>query len=338
MNALERMRNTFAGKPVDRLPVHPILMTFAARQAGIPYGEYVTDHRKLVEAQLRMVEEFGIDAATLCSDPCREAADCGAPVRWFADQPPAHDPGNALLRNKQDLAHLRMPDPLGGGRMHDRVQAAALLHQQLGGEVPVLGWVEGPMAEAADLRGMDDIMLDLLDDPAFVTDLFEFIVAMELSFARAQVEAGVDVMGVGDAAASLVSPGLYQALVLPYEKRLVDGIHALGCPVRLHICGHIDHLLPGIATLGVEMLDVDYLTDLSRVRPALGSAVAILGNTEPVRYLLNGTPEEVEADLTRCHGLAGAPFVVGAGCEVPPLSPPENVRALVRYAAAHGPP
>lgn len=340
MTALERMRNTFAGKPVDRPAVQPIVMTFAARLAGISYRDYVCDHRKLVAAQLRLIDEFGIEVASLCSDPCREAADCGAPVRWFEDQPPAHASRDALLRDKRVLATLKMPDPLAGGRMHDRVQGVALFRGRVGGHVPILGWVEGPMAQAADLRGLDAAMLDLVDDPAFATDLFEFVTQLELSFAKAQVDAGADIIGVGDAAASLVSPALYQQYVLPYQRRLVDGIHALGCPVRLHICGNIDHLLPGIATLGVEMIDVDHPTSLERVRPTLGPSVAILGNIDPVRCLLNGTPDQIRGELARCHQLAGERFIVGAGCEVPPLTPHENLRAMVQYAhdAASGPP
>ena len=50
------------------------------------------------------------------------------------------------------------------------------------------------MAEAADLRGINTIMLDFFDDPPFVRDLFEFVVEMELRFAKAQVQAGVDLI------------------------------------------------------------------------------------------------------------------------------------------------
>ena len=74
---------------------------------------------------------------------------------------------------------------------------------------------------AADLRGMNTLMLDFYDDPDFVDELFEFVVAMEVAFARAQFEAGADLIGVGDAAASLVGPRFYAEFVLPYEKRLV---------------------------------------------------------------------------------------------------------------------
>ena len=83
-----------------------------------------------------------------------------------------------------------MPDPLGGGRMHDRVQAAALFRERVGGQKLIEGWVEGPCAEAADLRGINRLMTDFFDDPAFVRDLFEFNVAMALAFARRRSRRG----------------------------------------------------------------------------------------------------------------------------------------------------
>ena len=43
----------------------------------------------------------------------------------------------------------------------------------------VEGWIEGPCAEAADLRGINNIMLDFYDDPQFVHTLLEFVVEME---------------------------------------------------------------------------------------------------------------------------------------------------------------
>ncbi len=127
--------------------------------------------------------------------------------------------------------------------MHDRVKAAALFKQRIGREKLIEGWIEGPCAEAADLRGINTLMLDFYDDPAFVRDLFEFVVEMELRFAKAQIEAGIDIMGVGDAAASLVGPQIYQEFVLPYEKRMVDAVHDMGTRIRLHICGNIGRIL-----------------------------------------------------------------------------------------------
>lgn len=332
MNSLQRLRATLRGEPTDCLPCTPICMTFAARVAGVKYGDYCRDYRVLAEAQLRTAEQFDLDVLSLCSDPAREAADCGAPIRWFEDQPPAHDPNDALIAEKTDLLKLRQPDPLGGGRMHDRVKAAAYLRERVGDEISILGWIEGPVAEAADLRGINTIMYDTVDDPAFVRDLFEFILDMEIRFARAQVDAGVDMIGIGDAASSLLSPATHRDLVLPYQKRLVAAVQAMGVPVRLHICGNTTHLLDALARLGVDMNDVDYFTDVGLARRKLGPNVAILGNVEPVRYLLDGTPDEVYEAFRTCHEQVGARYVVGPGCEVPPASPHENVRAMVRYA------
>lgn len=337
MTALERMKALFEGKPSDRLLLQPICMTFAARTSGVIYYDYVTNYRVLVESQLRLVEKFGLDVVTLCSDPAREACDCGAQVRWFRDQPPAHDPQNPLLKEKWQLRTLRQPDPLGGGRMHDRVKGAELFRKEVGGDIPILGWIEGPMAEAADLRGINEIMLDLLDDPEFVRDLFEFIVEMEIAFARAQIEAGVDIIGIGDAAASLVGRRVYRELILPYERRLIDAIHAMGCPVRLHICGNVNHLLDDIASLDLEMIDIDCLTDIRLAREKLPAHVAILGNMDPVRYLLGGTPDEVRAKLEHDHKTVGSFYVAGPGCEVPPRTPSENLHVLREYVESVSP-
>jgi uroporphyrinogen-III decarboxylase len=91
-----------------------------------------------------------------------------------------------------------------------------------GGDLLVEGWVEGPCAEAADLRGINALMTDFFDDPGFVHDLFTFAIEMELGFARAQIQAGADLIGVGDAAASLVGPALYNEFVQSPRAKLVD--------------------------------------------------------------------------------------------------------------------
>lgn len=331
MNSYERMINLFEGKPLDRTLVQPICMTFSARLAKVRYYDYTTDYRVLVEAQLKTYEEFGFDIMTLCSDPCREAADCGANIRWFENQPPAYDPNDSFLKDKTRLLHLKPPDPLGGGRMNDRVKGAELLRKKVGGEIPILGWIEGPMAEAADLRGFE-IMTDLIDDPKFVIDLFEFVAEMEINFAKAQIEAGVDLIGIGDAAASLIGPDIYHQYVLPYEKRLIDAIKKMGSKVRLHICGNVNHLLDGLNTLNIDMIDIDFLTDLSLARKKIEPNIPILGNIEPVKYLLESSQNEIYNALAECHKIVGDKYVVGPGCEVPPLSPYENVSAMMSYA------
>lgn len=337
MTGHERILNHLAGKPVDRLPVMPITMMFACERIGARYRDYCTDYRVMVEGQIRTAAEFAFDYVNTMSDPAREAADCGAHVEYFDSQPVALVEDDALLADKTTLAKLKIPDPLGGGRMHNGIKALALFKERAGSELLVEGWIEGPIAEAADLRGINTLMMDFFDDPQFVRDLFAFVVEMELRFAKEQIAAGADLIGVGDAAASLVGPQIYEEFIWPYEKQLMDGIHALGGRTRLHICGNTRKILRGMGRLGCHVVDLDSLAPMADARAQMGAGQVLLGNVNPVSIMRNGTPEDVTREVAACHQRAGARFIVGAGCEVPRDTPHENLRAMVDYARTHLP-
>ena len=82
MNSRERVFAMLDGQPVDRLPVMPITMQFAADLIGRRYLDYSTDYRVLVEGQIRVAEMFDFDYVNIMSDPGCEAADCGAVVEF----------------------------------------------------------------------------------------------------------------------------------------------------------------------------------------------------------------------------------------------------------------
>src|SRR5208337_809900 len=164
---------------------------------------------------------------------------------------------------------------------------------------------------------LNTLMMDYYDEPDFIHALAEFTVNVALKFAAAQIEAGADIIGVGDAAASLINRELYDQFVLPHEKRLVEGIHAAGGRVRLHICGRTQHLTGAMATLGCEIVDLDSLVDLRAARAAMGDRQVLLGNVATVNVVKNGTVEKVRHALTNCRTDAGMAWIAGAGCEVP---------------------
>ena len=316
------------GRPVDRPPLMPITMMFAADQIGARYGSYALDHRVLAEAQIRTALAFGFDHVSTITET-REAPDCGAPVRYFDDQPYALDESRARLADKSELRRMAAPDPSAGPHMRDCLEALALLKARAGGDKIVEGWLEGPCGAGADLRGINTLMLDFYDDPAFVRDLFEFTVALALNFGRAQIGAGADVIGIGDPAASLIGPRLYREFVWPFEKRLVSGLQAMGARVRLHICGNTRGILDLMGALGCDIVDIDSLVPLAGARRAMGGRQVLLGNLDPVRVLLDGSPGHVLAAVRDCRREAGAAFIAGAGCEIPRATPAENVGAML---------
>ena len=332
MSSRERVFNLLEGKGVDHLSVMPITMQFASDAVGRKYHDYATDYKVMVEGQIKVAEEFEFDHVSVISDPAREAADCGAKIIYSEDSPPAIDNNNALLADKSKLVSLKIPSPLGGGRMHDRVKGVELFKKKVGRDKIIEGWIEGPCAEAADLRGINTLMTDFYDDSAFVRDLFEFVIEMELGFAKAQVEAGVDVMGLGDAAASLVGPAIYEEFIWPYEKKLVDGVHELGAAVRLHICGDTRGILEGIGKLGCEIVDLDYPVPVSEARDKMGQGQILLGNLDPVSVVRDSSPEQIYKAVEKCHNEAGGNFIVGAGCEITRDTAAEILRVLTDYA------
>ena len=300
MTGHDRILAMLNGSPVDSLPLMPITMMFAADQIGVPYGHYAADYRMLVEAQLRTAEKFDFDYVSCISDPAREAADCGAAVHYFDNQPPAIDETKSLLADKSVLGRLKAPDPLAGGRMHDRVQAAALFRQRVGGEKLIEGWIEGPCAEAADLRGINRLMTDFFDDPAFVRDLFDFVLAHGPGVRPGPGRGGRGPDRRGRRGRFAGRPADLRGVRPPL--RAEDGRRACtrwARKVRLHICGNIRRILPGVGSLGCEMVDIDSMVPLGQARQEMGPSSALAGNLDPVKTLRNGTPESIAAAIGR---------------------------------------
>ncbi len=325
MNSYERYHAVMKGDPVDFLPRVPILMQYAAEYIGSDYAAFASDYNVLCEANKQCAIDFGIDQLSCISDSYREAAGFGSEITYLKDGPPH---STHPLEVEKDLSILENPDPLRSVRMLDRIKAVQSYKRDFNKQYSILGWVEGPAAEAANLRGVINFLLDLIEDETFAADLMDRCLEVAISFAVAQVEAGVDTIGIGDAIASQVSPDIYEKLIQPREKILVKEIQKRGAWVKLHICGNMTHLLPGIADLGVDLLDVDHMVDIVTARKIVGNNVVITGNLDPVAAIKNGSPESIREAIQRIYENIGNPYMINAGCEIPSGTPVENLRAL----------
>ena len=341
MRSIDRVRNLIAGKPVDHLPAQPMAMMFAAKHAGYRYIDYTKDGRIMADAQLKFATDFDVDCVLMCSDPAREVIDIAgdASVGWFENQGPAIREERAALLDKSRLKTFKLPDLHAGGRMHDRLRAIEICKREMGSEKSIVGWVEGPLALAAELRGLNRIMTDFLDDPAFVRDLMDFTAEVAILYAAAQIGEGADTIGMSDAAASMIGPQHYKNFLHPWQRRVLESIRAAHPEVilRLHMCGTTDRLIPLMCTLPVDIYELDSPVNLAAARAVMGPNRVILGNVGTIADLLEGDPERVRAAAKRCHETCGRYHVVGAGCELSPFTPPENLRAMIQYAQEHSP-
>jgi len=338
MTGRERILQAMRGGPIDALPNVAITMMKAASEIGVPYKTYALDADAHFRGQMEVSRAYGIDHVSGISDPAVEAADLGAAIIYRDDSPPAMDDAEPLLLETSRLLTLKVPDPASCRRMGKRIAVIARLKKECATEKAVEGWIEGPIAESCDLRGVSRVMMDFYDSPSFVRDLVAFVTEVELAFARAQIDAGADYIGVGDAAASLIGPDLYREFAWDAEKTFIRRLHRMGVPVRLHICGDITPLLGMLREVEADLVDLDSMVSIKEAREKLGPDRCLAGNLNPVTAVRNGTPKSIDRGLQECFADAGsAAYAVAAGCEIPRDTPAENLRAMGRFAQSHRP-
>jgi len=329
MTSKERLYARMAGKSVDKIPNMNIVMGLVAKMAGATYREYVQDYRKLVDGNLICAERFGFDSVGVISDPMRETSAYGTNLHFPEDGVPYADP--CLLADGLDISRIIEFDPLKSPRTLDRIKGVELLRQKVGTDYPVIGWVEGVLAETADLRGVNELMYDLAeadedDDDNPFRELMDFVLKQQCRFALEQIKAGADIIGVGNAVASLIGPRLYEEYGLKYDIALTDFIHENGAKVKLHICGNITAILPYIKQVSPDILDIDWMVDFKKAAEMFrGTRTCVCGNMDPVSVMLQGDSARIKEKVFECAGIDDPTVLVAAGCEIPVATPEENL-------------
>lgn len=323
MTPKERVFKRLKGEDVDKIPNLNIIMTFAANFIKVPYKRYVTDYRCLVKGNIACCEKFGIDMVSVISDPFREAHGFGANIIFPEDDVPKCT--DFLIKDYSDLRKLKITSSANSERAKDRIDAIKLYKKEVGQKYPILGWVEGAFAESADLRGLSKLMIDFYDSPDFIKDLLDICTRQAIVFSEEQINAGADFIGIGDAAASLVSPSSYKDLVLPCEQRIVNAIHEKGAKAKLHICGNISSILDILPLTGADIVDIDWMVNFKTANEAFKGKCCACGNFDPVSIMLQGDAADVERAVISCVSEGNSTTFIAAGCEVPKMTPLENL-------------
>ncbi|MCC6126555.1 MAG: uroporphyrinogen decarboxylase family protein [Pirellulales bacterium] len=331
MTGLERTLAFIQGKSVDRAPFHPIVMRWAAKYAGVKYRDFCLDYRAKCIAMLRAAEDFGHDWVTVMSDPYAEASAFGIKVEYPDDSLPL-DKGGRL----PDLAAAGRLQPvctLDHPRMVNRLEEIREFRRRAGVRFFIVGWVEGPVAEYADLRGTTTAAMDLLDDPETVARAMDVITESAIEFITHQIEAGAHCVGIGDAFCSQIGPANYRRFAWEREKRMIDLIHRLGALAKLHICGNTRPIVPEMIATGADIIDVDHLVpSMAEFAPLLGERQVFSGKVDPVSVIQNGDAARIAAEVRHGWEEARGRAIVSAGCEITPGTSVENMRAFENAA------
>ena len=273
-----------------------------------------------------------MDWVTVMSDPYAEASAFGIQVEYPENNLPV-DRGHA--ESLDALLALTPYDVAAHPRTAGRVEEIRLFREMSGEQYFVVGWVEGPVAEYADLRGLSEASLDFMDEPAQVGRVMDMIVEAAKRFITLQIEAGADCIGIGDAFCSQIGPALFCQLACQRETALVDHIHSLGAKAKLHICGNTSAILPDMIATGADIIDVDHLVpSMARFASLLGPHQVFSGKADPVSVVQNGTPELIEATVRQGFREANGRCIISAGCEITPDTPLDNLRRMREAATA----
>lgn len=327
MNKIELFNLLAKGNATEKRAIfRPILMHFAARFAGKTYGEFASNYGTLVQCNIRAMEHFDLDMVGTISDPYRETSAFGARIS-FPDQavPVCKE---IIVNSLDDVKSLKNPDVYKCERTLDRIKASELFQQELKGEVPVIGWIEGPLAEACDLAGISKMLMCLMSDPDFCNLLLDKCVITAKDFAKAQIEAGSRIIGMGDAICSQIDKFTYDAFVKERHKEIINFIHENGGLIKLHICGNITHLLPSIKELDVDILDCDYQVNMQEAFNTVGPNVIRCGNINPVMIEERCAEEIYNATRILVEQEKNRKFILSAGCEITVHTKHENLMAM----------
>ena len=127
------------------------------------------------------------------------------------------------------------------------------------------------------------------------------------------------------------SPNLPDDMLFQYHADIIDAVQDEDFALFYHNCGNtVPQLAPDIYQLGARGYHFGNCIDLKDVLPAAPSDVLVMGNVDPAGELRNGTPDSVRACVTHVMEQCGSypNFVISSGCDIPPMSPWENLDAF----------
>ncbi len=338
MNANERMVAAIALKPVDRVPNAPFYEAPICRYFGRTFRSALLEAQDMADCHIKAVETFRFDwvmvGMGLIGGIIPDGMGCT--VSWPEDVFPIIE--KTTIFSLADVARVAQSD-VHTERMDQFLKGISILKDRLNGEIPIACEYISPFTIATRLRGTNEIMDDMYENPELVRDLQDVLVPLNIEIGDALIKTGVEYIfyGADMECPLLISPDHYREFVHEPTSKTVNALSELGARVLPHMCGAI--VKTGIVDMLLEMdmhgimpgnLTQEAVLDIRELKEKVGERTAIFDNLNPNGPLLIGTPEEVEketvAHLEKARGMSG--YLFSTAGTMSPETPRANFDAM----------
>ena len=210
------------------------------------------------------------------------------------------------------------------------------MRRLIGDETMIGGGFFGPFTMAAQMLGVEDFMVELLDgEEEEIKAVIDFAVEIVIAYLEDLIDNGLDLITIPEPVASgdLIRPSVFEQYVLPADLKVTQRL-AARCPNTLiHICGKTDKLVSTIAESGFGVFSVDSI-DMVKAQEDSAGRCALFGNLNPAGILASKSADEVyqisKALCAQMKPYGG--FILAPGCDLAPNIPLENLQAMAKAA------
>lgn len=237
------------------------------------------------------------------------------------------------------LAGYRFPDPLQPRYFEDIPAKLAKYGDRY--RVFMLGF--SLYERAWTLRGMENLMMDMVESPAFVHELFNAIADYNITHIREALRYDIDAVLFGDDWGQQVGLQMgyarWKEFIYPALKRTYAVVRNAGKSVMIHSCGDVDELFDDLIEIGVQCFNPfqPEVMDVWSLVPRYRGRLAFHGGLSTQRTLPHGTVADVLAESRRLLelGRAGG-YIFAPAHAVEGDVPLENLLAFIETAQAQG--
>ena len=310
----------------------PVLSFPCVSLLGISVRELISDSNLQAKGMVAVAEKIDAAAAVSFMDLSVEAECFGAQISVSDDEVPTVK--ERIIEDVEDVDSITVPE-IGSGRTGlyiDAIKKAKTLIT----DRPVIAGMIGPYSLAARLFDVSEIMINCYDEPEAVHSVLEKATEFLTEYAKAYKAAGANGVMIAEPVAGLLSAGLEEEFSSPYIKKIVDAVQDDTFVVIYHNCGdNVPNMLDSILTTGCAAYHFGNAVDMEKdIIAKVPSDTIVMGNVDPAGVLRMGTVERVKevtlSLLEKCSKYDN--FILSTGCDVPPMTPWENINTFFETA------